>query len=42
MMNGDWLSLKKKEAAAATDLQHTVKEFYLQNQPGCKQSQIAS
>jgi hypothetical protein len=31
MMTGDWLSLKKKEAAAATDWQHKVKEFYVQN-----------
>jgi hypothetical protein len=31
MMTGDWLSLKKKEAAAATYWQHKVKEFYVQN-----------
>jgi hypothetical protein len=42
MMTDDWLSLKKKEAAAATDWQHKVKEFYVQNQPSCKQSRIAS
>jgi hypothetical protein len=27
MMTGDWLSLKKKEAAAATDWQHKSKNF---------------